>query len=79
MNPIAKAVLLVLALAFLPFASVGGEAPSPMTVAAPVDESAASKPAAPSKRRVRSPQADARACLDLETNFEIIACAEKYR
>jgi hypothetical protein len=78
MNPIAKGVLLALALAFLPFASVGGQTPSPMTVAAPVDESPASKPAAPSKRRARS-QADARACLDLETNFEIIACAEKYR
>jgi hypothetical protein len=79
MNLFAKAVLLVLALAFLPFASVGGQAPSPTTVAAPVDESPVSKPTAPSKRRVRSPQADARVCLDLETNFEIIACAEKYR
>jgi hypothetical protein len=79
MNPIAKGALLAVALAFLPLASVGGQATSPMPVAAPPDESPASKPAAPSKRRVRSPQADARACLDLETNFEVIACAEKYR
>jgi cell division protein FtsN len=75
---IAKAVLVAVVLAFLPFATVHGQAPSPTTVATPVDESPASKPAAPSKRRVVS-QADARACLDLQTNFEIIACAEKYR
>ena len=78
MHLIAKAALLALSLAFLPFASVYGQTPAPTTAAAPVDESPASKPAAPPKRRARS-QADARACLDLETNFEIIACAEKYR
>jgi hypothetical protein len=71
-----KAVLLAVALAFLPFASVHGQTPAPTPVAAPVDESPA-KPATP-KRRVRS-QEDARACLDLATNFEVIACAEKYR
>ena len=78
MNRIAKAVLLAVALACVPFAGAHGQAPSPTTVAAPVNESAVSKPAAPPKRPLRS-QADARACLDLETNFEIIACAEKYR
>jgi hypothetical protein len=78
MDLIAKAALLILSLAFLPFASVHGQTPARATIAAPVDESPASKPAAQSKRRARL-QADARACLDLETNFEIIACAEKYR
>jgi hypothetical protein len=72
-----KAVLLAVALAFLPFASVHGQAPSPpATVAAPADESPG-KPATP-KRRARS-QEDARTCLDLATNLEVIACAEKYR
>jgi hypothetical protein len=78
MNRIAKPVLLAVVLACAPFAGVHGQAPSPTAVAAPVNEPAVTKPAAPSKRTLRS-QADARACLDLETNFEIIACAEKYR
>ena len=78
MDRIARAALLAVALAFLPFASVHGQVPAPTTVAAPAGESPASKPAPPSKRRVRS-QADARACLDLGTNFEIIACADRYR
>ncbi len=78
MDRIAKAALLALALACLPFATAHAQAPAPKTVAAPVDESPATKPPAESKRRVRW-EADARACLDLETNFEIIACAEKYR
>jgi hypothetical protein len=71
-----KVVLFAVALAFLPFASAHGQAPAPATVAAPADESPA-KQAAP-KRRARS-QEDARACLDLGTNLEVIACAEKYR
>lgn len=79
MDRVAIAALLAIGLAFLPFASVHGQAPpAPKTAATPTAESPASKPAASPKRRVRS-QADARGCLDFETNFEIIACAEKYR
>jgi hypothetical protein len=71
-----KAVLFAAALAFLPFASAHAQAPAPAPVAAPADESPG-KPATP-RRRARS-QEDARACLDLATNLEVIACAEKYR
>lgn len=66
-----------------------GQAPTPVKPVAPAAASprpaaAGHKPVKQKKkaRRVRhkaGPRADARACLELATNAQIIKCAEKYR
>ena len=78
MNRIAQPVILAAALALLPLGVVRGQAPADTASAQTLDAQAAAKPPAAAKRRVR-PHADARACLDFATNFEVIVCAEKYR
>ena len=78
MNRIAQAFILAAALALLASGAVRGQAPADTTGVQAPDAQAAAKPAAAAKRRGRS-NVDARACLDFANNFEVIACAEKYR
>jgi hypothetical protein len=76
----ARALVLALTLAALAPASAQTPAtpqPPAGTVAAPAAASASQSP----NRAQRDPlgDADARHCLELASNVEIIACAEKYR
>ena len=74
------AVVLSIMLVVSPCAGAQGPAPSP-----PAPASASTPPQLEQKpptraRRVAPPtDADARHCLELPTNPEVIACAEKYR
>ena len=56
-------------------------APAPKTVAPVTAAAPAAEPQQPAKRaRRRVPSdADARACLEFQTNLQVIKCAEKYR
>ncbi len=77
----AGAFVLALILAALPSA-VAQTPPAPQTLPPVVASNAAQADAQPpSLRAQRDPSrdADARHCLDLAANTEIIACAEKYR
>jgi hypothetical protein len=75
-----KRMTLVAVLVCVPFMSTPGAAqdsePRAVTVQAAPDRQAAPKVVG-GKPRGRT-DADARACLDLKTNREIIVCAEKY-
>lgn len=76
----ATAVVLSMLLVVFPYAAAQSPAPS-----APSGASAGAPPQPEPKpptraRRVAPPtDADARHCLELPTNLEVIACAEKYR
>jgi hypothetical protein len=79
MKSIASVAPFVAALAVLSSATVlsqtQGEKPG---AAGPTLQQAETKPAATKVKRSRA-SADARHCLQLATNLEIIRCAEKYR
>jgi hypothetical protein len=75
----AGAVALVLALGAISVASAQ-TSPAPQTppASAPAPVAADSQPSNRAPRDA-SGDADARHCLELATNTEVIACAEKYR
>jgi len=55
--------------------------PAPSAAPAPAVSAPAPAPAQPAPRlKNRSPnRADARACLEFQTNLQVIQCSEKYR
>ena len=78
MNRIATAALVILALAAL----APAVAQSPLPNASPGASAVAPSDQTATKATVRSNRravADARICLELPTNLQIIKCAEKYR
>ena len=76
------ATAVVLSIMFVVLPCAGAQSPAPR---APVPATASTPPQLEQKpptraKRVAPPtDADARHCLELPTNLEVIACAEKYR
>ena len=61
-----------------PAAAAAPQTPAPITATGP----AAAETEKPLKKRARQgvpSHADARACLEFQTNLQVIKCAEKYR
>jgi len=83
MKRIPAAATIVAAFIVLLTAGVQAQTPPAPPSAAPAPAVAAPAPApAPSAPRVknRSPnRADARVCLEFQTNLQVIQCSEKYR
>lgn len=77
MNRIAIVAVLISVVAALPVAIAQSKAGSAGGTTGMAQEDT-KKPAASVRQRSRS-NADARACLELPTNVEIIKCAERYR
>ena len=82
MKRISAAATIVAAFIVLLTADVQAQTPpAPSATPAPAVAAPAPAPAQPAPRmKNRSPsRADARACLELPTNLQVIQCSEKYR
>ncbi len=76
----ATAVVLTIMLIVLPCAGAQSPAPSaPAPASASAPPQLEQTPPTRAKRVAPPTHADARHCLELPTNLEVIACAEKYR
>ena len=82
MNLNALAIALVAIVATLPLSAAMAQTPPPRVAAetaAVVPPEAPTKPPTRTGSRGWTANADARLCLEFETNFKVAMCAEKYR